>query len=186
MAWVVFRRIQRGLCLRWMLCRNTGILSWVKVTYLQQRPMWYKMCVSFQLSWFFISVISISVCSTSSEFHLIALELLSSFIAIFSLLEFWGIVSLLCLCFALFSWPLLKLMFPFATHQRGWCPHLTVCPLTPFFPCCWAQKKLEWKGRSASKLINDNLITFLPTWNSQTTVLTPACQPKKKEIYRKI
>lgn len=46
-------------------------------------------------------------------------------------------------------------------------------------------KKMEWKGRLASKLINDNLITFHPTWNSQTMNFAPMCQPKI-ELYRKI
>lgn len=68
---------------------------------------------------------------------------------------------------------------------RGWGPYLPAFPLTRFFPCCWAQKNLEWKGRLASNLINGNLITFLPTWNSQTMIFTPTCQPKN-EIYRKI
>lgn len=146
------------------------------------------MCVFFQLLRFFTSVLSISVCSTSSEFHLIALEFLLSFTAIFFLLEFWGIVLLLSLCFAVLSWPLflllLKLMFPFATHRWGWCPYLPVSPLTPFFPCCWAQKILEWKGRWASKLINDNLITFLPAWNSQTMNFAPVYQPNLNPIGR--
>lgn len=140
----------------------------------------YKMCVSFQL-------LILYLCDTHlCLFHFLwvsphcpwASPLLH---CNFFLFEFWGIVLLLCLCFALLSWPrfllLLKLMFPFVTYRWGWCPYLPASPLTPFFSCCWAQKHLEWKSRLASKLINDNLITFLPTWNFHTS-FAPMCHQK--------
>lgn len=58
------------------------------------------------------------------------------------------------------------------------CSWMGLVPLSPCFSsdCAFpaaGHKNLGWKGRSASKLINGNLITFLPTWNCQTVNFAP-------------